>query len=286
MLDLDTVQTMLESGGATPADIANHFSVPLREVETFLDRQHVTVPNGAHAQYRHVRRMQSGERLSATSAASLLFDRGSDRYINGVDTMGDGRVEGRAIVVHYHGAVHCWFTDESTDAILAVDGNPQNVLISNMMPVTAEIGERFVGEPAVVSAHRFVLGDARVTVGLQGRIDKQYGAAFSSTFVGACWTQWVRPYELYISELHDGPVNAEVLALWVWRQLSTVALVKGLARLDVEYQDVTATLTKELYMRAVVDQLRRAFSARSIATPSSIVVPKQQQPPGSGLIIP
>jgi len=309
MLDPTAVKTMVESGHATIAHLAAHFDVPIWEIKKFLSDQDIPEPRCQDAQYRYMRKLESVQRVEPADWESLVFDDDQHRWVNGIDTLTtDGAVKGNEILQRYHGELRCCYTNEPTDVIMAIDGNPQNFLVTNLVPITeGVIRERFSHVPLFVAGKTYRFEpeekgpkrfDIELGIHLQQRLDTSFGAAFKEDYVDALVSQWVIPYFNLLD--HDKilgpgiPPTPELFALWAWRQLSTVALLKGLARVEVKIGDVAAFVTKDSYLQMVVGLLQRAVQSRAVASqPSRIITPQQaaamgQIPPGPqmGVIAP
>lgn len=297
-MDLIAVKTMVESGHATAAHLARHFQVSLKEMEQFLQENDIPRPTAVDPQFRHITKLASAQRPEMVPWEDLVFDDAEHRFLNGIDldTIGEPpRVNAKEIFRYYfRGEPRCFYTGQEVDSLMAFDTNPQNFLISNLVPAKKEIADArgFEGIlPMMVVSKTYKIpnlpfagiADAcgtEITINLLGRFDPTYGAVLNEPYLDATIEQWVDPY-LGQHQLEDlmpehTPVTAETLVLWLWRHLSTVAFLKGLVRLDVKYREVTATLTKDLYLQMVTALMQRAVQSRAIAShPSGLVMPTQ-----------
>lgn len=289
-MDPTTVKTMLESGGASLAHLADHFKVPLREVEAFVDEHEIKRPTCLDEQYRRITKILSAERLTRVPWEQLVFDDPELRHVNGIDThVIDGGVNAEEILKFYQADLRCMLTNKPTTSVAAIDNNAQNFLISNLMPIDEDEGKRREYDqvlPMLIVGKEYDLQsrpNIKIGVYLLGRLDPRFGAIFRETYVDEVMEQWLLPYlKLGPREiLPEGlPVSTELLALWVWRHLSTVAFLKGLARIEITLDGVSAIVTKDQYLAMVVGILQNAVQSRAMVLPSSrIVVPGQSRDP-------
>lgn len=292
-MDAETVKTMMETGHATVAHIASHFDKTLAEVNTFLSENDIVPPTALHSQYRHIGKLVSAQKEAEVDWEGLVWDDDKRRFLNGIDTLTtDGRINANDILKHYHPEddLRCVYTNEITDTVMAADGNPQNFLVTNLIPIDEKIvKERKFDQPLpmfiVGKEYTFVhdggagnSSQVKVGIHLHGRFDAMLGATFNELYIDAVTEQWLRPWfdNFGHSELLGGlPPTAELLALWVWRHLSIVAFLKGMARVEVERNGVSAFVTKDSYMQMVVGLMQRAAQSRAIATAPSIITPQQ-----------
>lgn len=287
-MDVTAVTTMVESGHASTAHLAKHFKVSLKEVEDFLRENGIKRPTALSPQYRHIVKLASAQRTHPVPWEDLVFDDEEHHFVNGIDLRKtDGKLKAKEMLRYYQGGEPiCFFTGEPTDALMAFDGNPQNYLITNMVPALPKIAEERGFEevlPMIIAAKTYevrLLGIQKVEISihLHGRFDPTYGAVLNEPYLDATIEQWVEPYFWLDSILPEHvPVTAETLALWLWRHLSTTAFVKGIVRLDVKFGGVRSTLTNDLYLQMVSALMQRAVQSRAISRPSSsgIVMPSQ-----------
>jgi hypothetical protein len=301
-MDKSTVETMLQSGHASVAHLAHHFKVSIQETEGFLRDNNLVVPTAQDPQYHYLNKFQAASRPNPVDWESLVFDDPDHRWINGIDTLTtpgidprrpDGGIDRVAIVTHYHGLeLRCQYTGEPTDAVMQIDGSP-NFLITNLVAISKDtIKQRFSMAPLFVvskeyrfkgperipsdpigSIHR---DDIKVSIQLLLRLDQTYGAAFKEPYVDAVVDQWLRPYFEHFDH----------------RDILAPALLKGLAKVEVEINGIIGAVTKDSYLQMVVGLIQRAAESRVIASrPSSILTVQQVAPgrsPGQnpGLIIP
>jgi len=283
-LDAPTIQTMIDTGSATIPDLACHFKRTIQEVNEFLNDNDVAPP-GMHAeQYRYMRKFFAAERPSSFDHLDLVYDDPAHLFINGIDTVKlNSQPDAISIVQHYNRdqKIVCPFTNEPTTSVMMLDGNPSNFLVTNIMPITEKaFGERFEESPVVVSGQRYRFVPEKgirhydITLGIDlcGRFDRKYGALFKEEYMTAIVNQWVRPYFERIDHskiLPDGfPTTAELMSLWLWRHLSTVAQLKGLARIELSLDAVQSFMTKDTYLGIVGQELKKVLNSRHIVQAS------------------
>lgn len=297
-MDHSTIKTMIEASHASIPQLAHHFKVSPSDLIAFLGsdgegREPIKQPTALDVQYKHIAKLYSAQRPESVDWELLLFDDANKRFINGIDTLTtDGRINANDILAYY-GQTRCVYSGEVTSTVMAADGSSQNFLISNLIPVTTEIvKERRFEDVNMMFVcgkdYEFVgpSGKTKVGIHLHSRFDRTLGAAFNTLHLDALVDQWIKPwFELFsLSDiLPIGMVpTPEVLSLWVWRQLSSVAFVKGLARVEVVTGGVSAFVTKDSYIQTVVGLMQRAAQSRAVTSrPSSIITP--QQAAASGL---
>lgn len=283
-LDASTIQTMIDTGSATIPDLACHFGRTLQEITEFL-REHDIAAPGMHAeQYRYMRKFYAAERPSRFDFLDLVYDDPGHQFINGIEIAKlNAQPDAFSIVQHYNPGqeIVCPFTNEPTTSVMMLDSNPSNFLVTNIMPVTEQAFEdRFESSPVVVTGQRYRFVPEKgirhydITLGIDlcGRFDRKYGALFKEEYMTAIVNQWVRPYFERIDHskiLPDGfPTTAELMALWLWRHLSTVAQLKGLARIEVNLDAVQSFMTKDTYLGIVGQELKKVLSSRHIVQAS------------------
>lgn len=298
-MDVTAVKTMVESGHASSAHLAKHFEVTLKEAEDFLAENDIRRPTALDPQYRHISKLASAQRPHQVPWEDLVFDDEAHNFINGINLdETDGRLNAQDIFRYYQGGEpRCFYTGAPADSLLAFDGNPQNYLITNMIPVLPKVAEDRGFEddlPMMIASKLYEIDNlantaagprkaSKVVLGihLHGRFDPTYGAVLNEPYLDATIEQWVEPY---VGWFHPReflpehiPATAETLLLWMWRHLSTTAFVKGITRLDVEFDGVRSTLTNDLYLQMVSALMQRAVQSRAISRPSGngIVVPTQ-----------
>jgi hypothetical protein len=296
MLDRDTVKTMLETSHASVPHLAAHFGVSPAEMISFLKTNDLPAPTAFGEQYKHIRKLFAAQRPEPTDWEQLVFDDADKRYVNGVDLLSTtGRIDANEILAYY-GQHNCLYSGEPTNKVMAADGNGQNFLVSNLVPITEEVvKERKFGEEGVLffCGKEYVFagpsGDTKIGIHLQACFDSLAGTALNAPYLDASVEQWLHPWFekfTYSDILPAGvPAVPELMALWVWKQLSTVACLKGLARVEVNMSNMSAFITKDLYAQMVVGLMRRSVQSRTVAArPSSIIMPGQaganRLPPG------
>lgn len=306
-LDLTTIGTMIEAGQASIAHLAKHFGVTPYEVEIFLRENDIKAPTSLDPQHKHTTKLASAQLLESVDWKRVVFDDPEYRFINGLDlATTDGKILAQDLLRHYCGEIKCLYTNQPTDMVLAFDGNPNNFLISNLVPITQEAAKaRSVddGVPCLICKKQYVFvrpststefpkefSEVAITIHLHGRIDPVLGVVFNERYIDALVDQWVRPYfENFVIRdiLPPGmPPVPDLLVLWLWRHLSTVAFMKGLARVDVDVGGLTAVITKDVYLQLVVGLLQRAVQSRAtIARPQSqIILPGSVGQPGVPIV--
>jgi hypothetical protein len=296
-MDKTTIQTMLESGHASVAHLASHFKVSLDEMLKFMVENEIPVPTMKDPQYDYLRKLQAAQRPGKIDWESLVYDDAEKRVVNGIDTLTTGQdIRPDHITKHYHGDLHCMFTGEPTELVLSIDGT-DNFLITNLVPISdSSVKERFKNAPLFITEKSYSFENPghdriRIILSFLLRLDITLGASFKDTYVDGTIDQWLAPYfEKFAHRdiLGNLPATPEFLALWIWRHLSTIALLKGLAKVQVECDGVSAFVTKDSYLQMVVGMITRAAQSRAIASrPSSIVSPQQAAregfPLGTGL---
>jgi hypothetical protein len=283
-MDTDAVKNMVNTGHATVAHIAKHFETTPPKVEEFMRENGIQPPRGNHEQYKHITKLLSAVRTSVADWESLVWDDANHTRVNGIDSLTtDGRVNAKEIVESYHGELRCMFTGKPTTSVTAFDNNPQNFLISNFVPIDEKIAkERKFGDPLpiLVSSKEYEFKNGvKIRLHIHGRFDPAYHAVFSSPYLDALIEQWVEPYfDFTPQQLMPDRVVAtpESVSLWLWRHLSTVVLLKGLARLDVMMDGIESSLSKDMYLQMVMALMQRAAQSRAVASgPSGIVLPGQ-----------
>ena len=279
-MDPSAVRNMIESGHASVAHVAKHFDTTPAEVEAFLHEHDIKRPNALAEQYKHIRKLSTAQRPTTPDWELLVYDDPEKKYLNGIDMEGtDGRINAEVILAHYYdGPLVCWFSGDPTDTVAACDGNAGNFIVSNLLPVTREIAkERQIdsGLPMMVASKTYGFKDVpfSLTLHLQGRLDPSYGSIINETYLDEVIGQWIEPYltDFSIKDiLPEGfPPTPEYFILWMWRHLSTVAMLKGIARIDVRFGSVEAFMSKESYLQVVVGLMQRAVQSRAIARPAA-----------------
>lgn len=261
-MDPTTIRLMVEVGEATPPDIANHFSITLKEAQDFLAKHKIT---SSCVPPRSIDLLRA-ERLDVPDWESFLYEDDDRTVINGVNIRGN-HISVMEIVRWYHGEdVKCLLTKQPTTAVMAWDGNTHNFLITNVVPITHEAAkQRYVG-PSFMTSTSYSHDGLEVTVHLLSRYDKLYGSAHKVEYVDEIMDYAVMRYAMYVREIAP---SADLLCLWAWRQLSR-ALLKGLCRVDIKYQGVTSTLTADQYNVVVRDQIQNHIKNLHI---SPLIVP-------------
>lgn len=273
-MDTTTITTMLESGHATVADLAKHFGKPQHEIREFLREHQIPTPTVQHPSYQHIRKLMAMERFDPAPLDGLLYDDPQHNVINGINcATSTPNLKADDILRWYHGELHCMFTGDPTATVAAVDGNAQNFLVTNLIPVTNELfTQRFQHSPPLYTSYRFTSHGVELELHFLHRYDKLFGGSIKPMFIEAVVDQWVRPYcENVTDTLAPYAATAEHFALWVWRHLST-QLVKGLARIDCHIGAVGSSLTAQQYQAIVFSYLRQRVGDRLIATPNSAPV--------------
>lgn len=284
MLEETAVKTMLEAG-ATFADVATAQAVTLAEVQGFCVAHDLAEPT--LQQLSHIRKLAGAQHpQGAAHWERLLRDDVDGHIVNGINTQkSDGNVNALEIIRHYHGECRCYYSDESTDLVMSADGNPQNLLVSNLVPITQSVLDaRFRDTMTFLLDMQYEYEHFTVSLMVEHRFDKLLGTGFNRTLVDEAMDQWIRPYgERYwpidILEYFEVPASPDLLALWVWQQLEKRALLKGMARVKVERESWYAGYaTKQQILAHTKQMLARQFGQRSVLTSQPAVMP----PPGHG----
>lgn len=280
-----TVRTMLQSGGATLADVAAHFNLPLSDLYDYC-RQHGLRESTLSDDDTIRKLIQAQHPQPPNDWERLLWDDEEGYVINGVDTRTTaGNINADEIIRYYHGNSNCLYTDRPTDLVMAADANQNNILISNLIPIVNEVvAERFKETPTFISHHLYESGPSgqriKLTIGIEHRFDKLLGTSANRQFLDAVFVRWIRPYFERVPLHHilpyDLPATSELLTVWLWRQLETKALLKGLASLKLEvWQRPTTYLTKQTVLFQTTQMLQRQFGRRNIMTAQPPPLPKQ-----------
>jgi hypothetical protein len=299
ILHADTMSTMINAGAATVPDLARQFGRTIHEIEAFLRENEIKAPGMYSEQYRYMRKFYAAERPAEFNFLDLVYDDPEHRYINGIDIQTTrGAPEGLELIKHYnpYQPVTCPFTGEETTSVMMLDGNPSNFLVTNILPITEQaFTERFEASPVMVTGSRYTFTpeygvrhyDVTIGIDLCGRFDRKYGALFKEEYMTALVNQWVRPYFERIDHstiLPDGfPTTPELVGLWLWRHLSTVAQLKGLARLEIVIDGIQAFITKDAYLGIIGFEVNKAIKSRRVEVASA--VPDQATRPGAPAII-
>lgn len=275
----------------TDGAIALALAKPIRQVRDALDHSALGDPVATHTQYD-----DPGE-PGSTPWEQLLCDDPDGHSICGVNTLTcSGNVSGDDIIRHYHGDdPRCVFTGEPTQQLFAADANPQNFLVSNMVPATAEQIHLHYSE-TIPAQHRqlFRLGCFEVTILIEHRADRLTGQVIGSDYLARLVDQYLGPY----LSLHDvEAVLDQILpvgmsptlfagAVWAWRQLETRGLLKGLAQLELRHVDAidqTASVNKMVVLHQARQMMQREFNKRNVVVPTAQVDPRVlQNAPGKG----
>lgn len=297
MLEVEAVKAMLEASGTTLAGIATHYNVPLSEVYGFAREHGITEPTLESPGCRSLRKLCSAQYgKTAEHWERLLWDDEAGSIVNGIDTSRmDGKINAVDIVRYYHGCCNCLFTGEPTDSVMAADGHQANILISNLMPLTKQVGDKRFNDTApfiVDKQYTITAPDGRgirVSITLDMWFDKLLSDPFNEIYVDHAVEHWLEPYLsahslIDILSAYDLPATPTLVCLWIWRQLSTKALLKGLARVKLEqWARPTAYVTKQAVLFQTKKMIERQLGRRNIVTP--LVQPAaQQQATGSRLI--
>jgi hypothetical protein len=291
MLNTEAVKTMLETGGATLADIATHFNTSLVDVHEFVRNHGIREPNLEAETLKHIWKLGSAEAgRTAEGWERLLWDDEAGDVINGIDTSRtDGNINALEILRYYHGGCRCWYTGRPTELVMAADADQSNILVSNLVPVVEEIvDERFRETPPFIVDERFTFETGvRLNVSIEHRFDRLLGRAFNQVLVEHQVERWLAPYlnrhePVEILSPYCLPATPELLGLWVWRQLETKALMKGLARIRLDFGAwPTAYITKQALLFQTKQMLQRQFGRRSVVIKQP---PVRSKPNGSRLI--
>jgi len=286
MLSPTAVKSMLESGTATFADIAAHFHVPLGDVYQLARSNGLEEPTLESPAMRETRELIGAvTQPSACEWERLLWDDDDGYVVNGVDTRTTtGNINANEVIRFYHGGCNCLYTNRPTDLVMAADANQTNILVSNLVPIVGEVvEERFKESPPFVVQHAYTfnIGLAfamKLTVSTEHRFDKLLGSASNQLFIDACIERWVEPYfeRMPLASIlpYDLPYTAELLNVWIWRQLETKALLKGLATLKLELPGwPTVYLSKHTILFQLKQMLQRQFGRRSILPATSTPLP-------------
>lgn len=284
MLERTAVETMIRSGSATLADIATHFNVSLADVYSFAREHGLKEPT--LEDLNHVKMLtRARKQKSAIGWERLLSDDRDGRIVNGIDTLKtSSNVNAVDVINYYHGACRCYYTGEPTDILMAADANPQNILVSNLVPIVqAVMDERFKDTSPFVLDNRFTFAGGiepiNVAITIEHRFDKILGSACNRPLVEESVETWLQPYldrftPADILDLYELPMTPDLLALWVWRQLERKALLKGLARVKVELQSqAVGYVTKHTVLNQCRQMLQRQFGQRSVLSASPAVMP-------------
>lgn len=286
MLDKTAVSAQLDTG-ATLADIARNHGSSLQDVHE-LAKQNALAEQTLMQVGRSERSLLTRARAPASHWERLIADDEECRVINGIDTRTTtGNINAQDILTYYHGSVRCFYTDEPTDAVMPADGSPQNMLISNLVPLAQDVlRDRFSHTTNVIEDMCFTMtgpdGAVRISVTTDHKFDKLLGAGMNQEHVEMAMRRWIRPYvESHsfddILNCYQCPGTPILSALWVWRQLEKRALLKGLARIKIEFDGKPiAYVTKSAVLNQTQLMLQRQFGERVIATAQPAVMP----PPG------
>jgi hypothetical protein len=283
MLEVEAVKAALASG-STLANVAQQFGVTLSEVYGFAQEHDLKEQPTTAAE-----RLQVEALRPAAQWERLIADDQECRVINGVDSRTtDGKVSALDIIRYYHGEARCYYTDEPTDLVMAADGVPGNLLVSNLVPIARPVlEERFGHTCNVIEDDSFDLfgpsGTFRVSVTTDHKLDKRLGAGMNTLLLHAAVDRLVRPYvqNYSIADIlvcFGCPDTSVLFALWVWRQLEKQALLKGLARVKVERPEwPIAYVTKAAVLNQTQAMLQRQIGERVIATAQPAVMPPRGQ---------
>lgn len=283
MLEPKAIRTMLEAG-ATFADVARQQGASLTDVHNFCRDNDLKEPTPLTLS--HIRKLAAAQHpQGAVDWERLIADDGTGNRINGIDTAtSNGNVNAQEIIAYYHGECRCIYSNEQTDNVMAADGNPQNLLVSNLVPVTKEVlDQRFRDTYVALNDVTYRYGQFTVSLTVQHRFDKVLGTGFNRLLIDASMEQWIEPYGDYaprdILAAYGLPGTPDLMAMWVWRKLEKRALIKGMARVKVERDTwYTAYLTKQQVLDHTKQMLARQFGQRSVMTAEPAVMP----PPGHG----
>ncbi len=293
-MDIETINTMIATSHASVAHLASHFDTTPNKVMAFLKENGIDAPRAVDESFSHIQKLYGAERTSVADWEQFFWDDEEKRYINGIDTMTmDGRINANEILKFYHGDLKCWFTGEKTAAVTAFDGNPQLFLISNLIPIAEEVAKRRQFDqpvPSMVAGRSYgEPGGIEFDIKLFGRFDPVLHGVLNAGYIDQTVEQWVLPYFEHSPSgfLPEGITpSAETIALWLWRHLSTTAMVKGLAQVEVKYRGVSASMTKDIWFQVVMGLMKRAFESRSVVAGSGLVLPGQnRQMPNPGAVI-
>lgn len=283
MLDKTAIQSMLDAG-ATYADVAQQTDVSLLEAQCFCEANELT--ERSLMQFSHLRKLSAGQHPDgARQWERLLADDRDGRVVNGIDTLrSGGKIAAQEIIDHYHGSCRCYYSNEPTEQVMAADADAQNLLISNLVPITQSVLDERFRDTCVTTtflSYRYVNFTVSLTV--QHRFDKLLGSGFNEMLVDAAMQQWIAPYgESYsmaqILAPYELPGTPDLLALWAWRQLEKRALLKGIGKVAVQPGAISAIVTKHQVLHYTRQMLARQFGQRSVLTSQPAVMP----PPGHG----
>lgn len=217
----------------------------------------------------------------------LFYDNDERTRINGVDTLAtSGAINALEIINFYHGRCHCMFTDQPTETVMAADANPSNFLISNLIPASDEVvATRYRETPPVIASYTHRFGVVAIELTIEKRLDRTTGRVWNANQDDehALINVLHQLTDSYVELPYGLPSIPEMIALWCWRELETRALLKGMARIAVTRNDVTAYVTKQTVLYQVKQMLQRDFGRRSIV-PASQMSKKPTAVPGSRII--
>lgn len=276
MLDIQTADSILKNGG-TFAKVAKETNVRLPEAYRFCLENNLSEPTTLQVQKVKLLLQQPCDH-KADEWERLLVD---GTVINGIDTVKmDDNVRPSDIVSHYHGESRCYYTDAPTDIIMMADGDQQNLLISNLVPICTEtLEQRFRHTMVTTGSSKHQFGPLDVTVQIEHRFDRQLGSCMNGKLLKTAFLTWIAPYGQFLMRdvmaCFDLPPTPDMLALWVWQQLEKKALLKGLSSITVANASWSASVTKHQILNHTRQMLARQFGQRSVVTPAV-------RPPGGG----
>ncbi len=213
---------------------------------------------------------------------------------NGIDTATLTRqIVPIDIARYYHGArgqasTVCHYTGETTDLLLSADGNQNNLLISNLLPLTRDVAEqRFADTAQVIEESRYTIATEhavyRVKIETEHRYDKTTYEGADSHGIERAVLETIEPYVTRytrddILACFDCPVNDISMATWVWLRLERIGMVKGLSRVSFRTNPSHAAIvTKQMMNLQLQAVVNRKMNERVIARPTGTPVAKPNQ---------
>lgn len=281
-MDKESLEQALAEG-QTVRMIAEANSVTVNEVLIAIDDNNLEFPEDSYIQKLR------GTTLQEPGAPfSLIYDDPRCTRLNGwdVENLVPSQMRPQFILDRFHKS-KCYYSGVETDSYKFVDGNQANYMITNLLPISQEEGERRFGapNPQASTNHNYTMEFAgrrlNVKLHITGQIDSLVGAPFDQTAIDAAFHRWVIDHFHNADPkmiLPDVPSTLECIAYAVWRQVTQRALVKGVHRIDVASGSSEATVSAPMVLN-----LYNGLIRSQLAQQPNLVAPNAgNTPPAQG----
>jgi hypothetical protein len=251
------LEQALKTQAANMADLAVLYDTTVWELQKHLESLELPLPSIQDEPFAFCRSQRFAIPEEGTGDFELLFyDDTAKTRINGAKLNSLASYSPSECIKYYHKGDSCYYCGKASAGLAAhIDGNPQNILITNLIPIcdscisTRQLPVRTLREYVSHVVQPDLVGDRQfyLHIYLLQWLDPKAGQGFMSDQIPDIVQRWVvDPIEkLSLDKLLPLGVLAtsEAIAVWAWQQLSTAALIKGLSRIDVSDEEGTVSLT-------------------------------------------